>query len=124
MERFSFENFRSSICHRVKEKGDLDFIVEVLESEVIRKYFTLKWYRESLYLLAMVDYLSRENGIPLCEEYDDLRNCKLEEPVYPASLLAFSAVMNDESILEEAAGNAIPEFRKFNIIENEVRNVA
>lgn len=124
MKRSSFENFKSTICHRVKEMGDLDFIIEVLESEDIRKFYERKWYRECLYLLAMLDYLSRENNIPLCEEYNDLRTYKLEEPVYPDSILALSAVMNDESILEKAAANAIPEFRRFNIIENEVRNVA
>lgn len=123
VKRSSFENFKSVICHRVKEIGDIDFIIEVLESEDIRTYHERKWYRESLYLLAMVDYLSRENDIPLCDEFDDLRGYKLEEPVYPASLLAFSAASGNKDILHEAELNAIPEFRRFNIIENEVRNV-
>ena len=123
VKRSSFENFKSTICHRVKEKGDLDFIIDTLESKEIRTYYDRKWYPESLYLLAMLDYLSRENNVPVCDEYDDLRRCKLEKTVYPASLLAMSAAARNEDVLETAVKKAIPEFRRFNIIENEVRNV-
>ena len=123
LKRSSFENFKSTICHRVKELGDIDFIAETLESQEIRTYYDRKWYPESLYLLAMLDYISRENDIPLCDEYDDLRRCKLEKPVYPASIRAVSAASKDKAVLHKAAMTAIPEFKRFNIIENEVRNV-
>ena len=119
----SFENFKSTVCHRVKELGDLDFIMDTLETQDIRTYYERKWYPESLYLLAMLDYISRENDIPLCDDYDDLRRCRLEKPIYPASLRAVSAASKDDAVLRKAAMTAIPEFRRFNIIENEVRNV-
>lgn len=123
IKRSNFENFKSTICHRVKELGDIDFIIDTLESQDIWLYYERKWYPESLYLLAMIDYLSRENDIPLCDEYDDLRRCKLEKPVYPASMLALSAAAKKDDDLKHAAMTAIPEFKRFNIIENEVRNV-
>lgn len=123
LSRSSFESFKSTVCHRVKEMGDIDFIMDTLESQEIRTYYDLKWYPESLYLLAMLDYISRENDIPLCDDYDDLRRCKLEKPVYPASIRALVAASNDTSILRNASMTAIPEFKRFNIIENEVRNV-
>jgi transcriptional regulator with XRE-family HTH domain len=123
LKRSSFENFKSTVCHRVRELGDIDFIADTLESQEIRTYYDRKWYPESLYLLAMLDYISRENGIPLCDEYDDLRRCSLEKPIYPAGIRALSAAVKDESILHKAAMTAIPEFKRFNIIENEVRNV-
>lgn len=123
IKRSSFENYKSAVCHRLKEMGDLDFIMDTLESQEIRTYYDRKWYPESLYLLAMLDYISRENDIPLCEEYDDIRRCRLEELVYPASVRAINAVLKDEAILRRAMDEAIPEFRKFNIIESEVRNV-
>ena len=31
--------------------------------------------------------------------------------------------MKDESVLNDAFDNAIPEFKRFNIVENEIRNV-
>ncbi len=122
-KRASFENFKSSVCHRVKELGDIDFIINTLESGDIRTYYEWKWYPESLYLLAMVDYLSRENDVPLDSEYDDIRKCKLEKPVYPASLRAVAVTNGDNNILKRSEKTAIPEFMRFNIIESEVRNV-
>lgn len=123
LKRSSFENFKSIICHRVKELGDLDFIIDTLNSQEIRTFFDRKWYPESLYLLAMLDYISRENNIPLCNDYDDLRQYKLEKPIYPAGIRAIAAVSNNDTAMQNAVMTAIPEFRRFNIIENEVRNV-
>ena len=94
-----------------------------MESQDIRTYYERKWYPESLYLLAMLDYISRENDVPLDSEYDNLRQCRLEKPVYPASLRAVSVAARSDAVLKEAANTAIPEFMRFNIIENEVRNV-
>ena len=123
MKRPSFENFKSTVCHRVKEKGDIAFIIDTLEKQDIRTYYDQKWYPEALYLLAMLDYLSRENDVPLCDEYDDLRRCKLEKPLYPASIRAVSAAAKNDMAMKQAAATAIPEFMRFNIIESEVRNV-
>ena len=123
VKRSSFENFKSTICHRLKELGDIDFIIDTLESQDIRMYFERKWYPESLYLLAMLDYISRENDVPLCDEYDDLRRCKLEKTIYPSSVLAMAAASKTDDELRHAEVTAIPEFKRFNIIESEVRNV-
>ena len=122
-KRSSFENFKSTICHRVKELGDVGFIIDTLENQDIRKYYDWKWYPESLYLLAMLDYISRVNNVPLCDEYDDIRQCRLEKTVYPASVLAMSAASKNNDALRHAESASIPEFIRFNIIENEVRNV-
>lgn len=123
MKRPNFDNFKSRICHRVKEKGDIPFIIDILEQQDIRTYYNRKWYPESLYLLAMLDYLSRENNVPLCDEYDDLRCCKLKEPVYPASIRAMSAASKSDAVLKRAMEASIPEFIRFNIVESEVRNI-
>ncbi len=121
--RSIFENFKSTICHRVKESGDVAFLIDTLERDTIRAYYDRKWYPECFYLLAMVDYLSRENNVPLDSEYDDLRRLRLDAPIYPASILALSAAANSDAPLRAAEDSAIPEFKRFNIIENEVRDV-
>ena len=121
--RASFETFKSNTCHYVKNMGDVDFMIHVLESDEIRTLYERKWYPEALYLLAMLDYLSRENNIPLCTKYDDIRTRRLAKPVYPIGVLITSEVLKSETPLREAEQEAIPEFRRFNIIESDVRNV-
>jgi len=85
-KRIDFELFKSNICHRLKELGDIDFLIELLEEDSISKYYEKKWYPESLYLLGMLDYISRENGIPLCTKYDAFRSMKLKSPLFPSSI--------------------------------------
>lgn len=103
--------------------GEIDFMIHVLESDEIRRLYERKWYPEALYLLAMLDYLPRENNIPICTKYDDIRTRRLAKPVYPIGVLITSEVLKSEAPLRKAEQEAIPEFRRFNIIESEVRNV-
>lgn len=118
-----FEIYKSNICHLVKDKGDMDFIIDTLKENKIRTYWERKWYRESFYLLAMVDYLSRENDLPLCNDYDDIRNCALSEPLYPRDVILAAKLDASLNVKEQCFKEAIPEFMKFNIIESEIRNV-
>lgn len=121
--RQGFEAYKSNICHMVKDMGDIDFIIDTLESDKVRKLYQKRWYPESLYLLAMVDYLSRENDLPVCAEYNDIRTAKLREPVYPASILTMCAALKSNAPKTESRDEAIPEFMRFNIVESEVRGV-
>lgn len=121
--RSTFDVFKSNVCHQVKDMGDLDFVIHTLEADQIRKYFDKEWYPESFYLLAMVDYLSRENDLPLCREYDDIRAKRLAEPIFPLSVVMAEAATNNNRWKDDSIRNAIPEFMRFNIIESEVRNV-
>ena len=104
--------------------GDIAFVIDTLESNRIRIYFERKWYPESLYLLAMLDYLCRENELPLCLNYDDIRVAKLKEPLYPTSVLVMCAALKSEQPKADCYAAAIPEFARHGIIENEVRDVA
>ena len=122
-QRCSFSIFKSNVCHRLKELGDIDFLLQTLSNDDIRRYYEKAWYPECLYLLAMVDYISRLNQIPLCSDYDDLRSMKLSEKVYPSGVLALALAEKNDAPKEAAWKEAIPEFKRFNIVENEVRNV-
>ena len=118
-----FEIYKSNICHLVKDKGDIDFIIDILKENQIRTYWERQWYRESFYLLAMVDYLSRENELPLCNDYEDIRNCTLSEPLYPWDVVLAAKLDGSLDMKEQCLKEAIPEFLRFNIIESEIRNV-
>ena len=121
--RQGFDAYKSNICHMVKAKGDIDFIIETLESNKIRELYDKKWYPECLYLLAMLDYLSRENDLPICSDYSDIRSSRLRETIYPSSVLAMCVFSNSEQPKQDSYSQAIPEFIRFNIVEGEVRNV-
>jgi len=103
--------------------GDIKFLISVLKSDKIQKLFKKKWYLECFYLLAMIDFLSRENNIPLCIEYDYIRKNKLEKPVFSSGIITKCIVFKDESHKIRSIAEAIPEFKHFNIIEADVRNV-
>lgn len=122
--RLDFESFKSNICHELKHLQYKKFIIKTLKEDKITEYFFKKWYPEALYLLAMLDYVSRINSVPICTKYDKYRTIKLDEPIYPASILAEAFVFNDESIKEKYLLNSIPEFIRFNIVENEVTDIA
>ena len=121
--RVDFELFKSNTCHSLKEKGDIKFVIELLEEDSIRRYYKKKWYPECFYLLAMLDYISRLNEIPICTQYNDIRNMKLKKIIYPSSVLMASRVIKNDNLMQEAIAEAIPEFLNFNIVESDVRNV-
>jgi hypothetical protein len=122
-ERIDFELFKSNVCHDLKRKGDLFFIRDILDSKYIIELFKKKWYPECLYVLAMVDYLSKENNIPLCNKYDELRSEKMEEIIYPDGVIIMSYLRKSNKPKEDILKKAIPEFLKYNIVELEIKNV-
>lgn len=122
-QRQFFEVFKSNVCHLVKSRGDTAFIIDVLTSNEVRTLYDRKWYAEAFYLLAMVDYLSREHNVPLCTNYNDIRAQKLKETIYPAGAMLSDMAMQTDKYCKECLKNAIPEFLNFNIVECEVRNV-
>lgn len=121
--RPAFDLFKSNVCHRLKELGDMNFLIDTIDKDEITKYYNRAWYPESLYLLAMVDYICRVNNVPLCDAYSELRKAKLKDTIYPSSIIAAAAVSNNSCIKEQAIEESIPEFIRFNIVESDVRNV-
>ena len=121
--RADFEIFKSNVCHLVKSECELDFIVNVLRKNDIRRYWNKKWYPEAFYLLAMIDYLSRINEIPLCTDYNDIRSHSLKYTLYPKDVVMASKLHPSLDVKEQCMRDAIPEFLRFNIVESDIRNV-
>lgn len=121
--RTSFEVFKSNVCHMVKDMGDIDFLIYMLENDIVRKVYNRKWYPEALYMLAMVDYLSKENDVELYGGYNDIRRQKFSEPIYPMGAIITDNLAHNDECKKRVLKNAIPEFLKYNIVEGEIRNV-
>ena len=121
--RICFGIFRSNVCHELKELGDKSFLIEILSSNRIFKFWENERYPEALYLFAMLDYLSRINEIPLCEEFDEMRKHKLEDAIYLLGILTLSKLAENDGAKVKSISEAIPEFLRFNIVESGIRQV-
>ena len=71
----------------------------------------------------MLDYLSKENNVPLCTDYDDLRKAKLTKPLFSASIVSLVEATGNNNYYTDAINSSIPEFLKYNIVESDIRNV-
>ena len=116
----SFDLFKSNVCHRVKKDGQLDFIKNILTSNVIEYYWEREEYAKAFYLLAMFDYLSKRNHIPLYNKYNKYRTKKLANKIYPSSMVLRSIIHNVD--IDTLVQNPIEEFLKYNIVEGDIFN--
>ena len=106
-----FEIFTSNLQHELKELGDKKFLKLMIEEEVIDNYWRQAKRIEAIYMLCMFDYVSERNGVTPYNKYDELRDYKLEEEIYPI------AVHKNWVTKEECKKKAIPVFKKHNIME-------
>lgn len=121
--RTDFETFKSNVKHMVKD-NPLNFIEYVHMNQLINQYVNLSYFPEALYLLAMIDYLSRIYEKPIVNAYNNLREYKLNDRLYPASIVVMSQINPDSKILNESYESSIEEFKRFNIVESEIDNIA
>ena len=124
-----FELFKDNIKHEVKS-NQIAFLNYILIDDTITKYIDNDKPLYALYLLAMVDFISRINGITLCNKYDYLRSARFQQTVYPLSVVTsavFEKKTNSDIIQSYISENKdyqpIPEFLRHNIIEGDVFNV-
>ena len=101
----------------------MPFTIDVLEHDRIRKLFAKGTYPQALYLLAMLDYLCRISDMPICSDFNDLRKRKLQEAIYPTGVLALAAASKSDDPIKKCEDEAIPEFKRYNIFESQVRDV-
>lgn len=112
-----FEVFKSNVGHELQELGQLNFLEKYLISDDIEALWEYNKLN-ALYLIAMIDYVSRINGISLCSKYDKYRSYKLKEKIYPSSYY-----VHKKAVSTYKMENIIAEFERFGIIEGDVFNV-
>lgn len=117
-----FENFKSNVRHSVKNYGDIPFLEMMESSEVIEDALEFGYYKEGLYLLAMVEYLCKENNIRLPQKYKRFSNLCLSEKIYPAGVMLL-AMTSDPTAKERWDKQGLATFSKYNIVEGDIRDV-
>lgn len=113
----SFDNFRNKECHQLKKMGDISYLIAHLESGRIQKLYSDAILPQAFYLVAMADYLSRLHDVPLCKDFHAIRKKKLAKAIYPLS----SRVAGNPTGLKKLEEAALPEFKRFAIMEDDVR---
>lgn len=118
-----FRYFRNNLLHDLKKIGPEAFINKIIQTKEIDFYYKNEGKAYAYYLLALIDYLCRFNNLPIYEKrYNKIRKEKLDKPFFVGSdILKFDSIEDAE---REFHITTIPEFRKFNIIEGDVNNVA
>ena len=118
-----FRYFRNNILQELKRLGPKDFFHLTIREKQVDYYYKNNGKEYAYYLLALIDYLSRKYGIPKYNKrYNDLRKEKLQNPFFVGSqIITFNTIEEAE---EKLKIQVIPEFKKFNIIEEDVFNVA
>lgn len=122
-ERKSFEWFRSEVCHKLKFLGDKEFVIKLVEEDYISVFWKMEWYAESLYLLALLDILSKKYNAPLCTRYNYYRTQKLKNILYPLDILIKEELTPEIKWKEEILKDCNPEFLKYNIVEGGIYDV-
>ena len=115
-----FETFKSTFHHMLVEKNDYDTLLYIIENNLVQKYWDNKQIKESLYLLSLIDYLSDANDIPRIKDYNDIRNHKLDNILFPREDILLSKITKQKL---EVPKDAIPQFLEHNIVEVDIRNV-
>ena len=123
----NFYVLADSMLGRLRATDDLAFIDGIDQNEWIERLYQSGQYRCALFLLGMVDYLCRKNGIRQVARYDEYRKARLDRPVYALRTLN---VNDDDGAFQrartEAENNAIPELGRYGIYmtEEDIRHPA
>lgn len=107
-EKENFQAFRNKLHHRLVNEDELAIVEDLLVNKSIDYFYEHEDYLKALYLLSLIDYLLKKNGLPVCSEYSFLRSVKLKAPYYVGDTTA------DKSTA------IIAEFSKHNIFEGDL----
>ena len=125
-EDMDYDLFRSEISHKYRYDGDYNFIKELIEYNLIGVYWERKWYDKALYIVAMMDCITDEMGLPRYKDYDFYRQQKLSEPKFPKDVILTDTIVKGHKmqVMEECRNNNISKyFLKYNIIERSFKDV-
>ena len=123
----NFYVLADSMLGRLRATGDLAFIDGIDQNGWIERLYQGREYRCALFLLGMMDYLCRKNGVRQVARYDEYRKARLDGPVYALRTLN---VNDDNGAFQrartEAENNAIPELGRYGIYltEEDIRHPA
>ena len=123
----NFYMLADSMLGRLRATGDLAFIDGIDQNEWVERLYDDGQYRCALFLVGVMDYLCRKNGIWQIARYNEYRELRLDSPVYSLSTLNVNSGDGDfQRARNDAENNAIPELGRYGIYltEEDIRHPA
>ena len=123
----NFYVLADSMLGRLRATGDLAFIDGIDQNEWVERLYDDGQYRCALFLIGVMDYLCRKNGIWQIARYNEYRELRLDSPVYSLSTLNVNSGDGDfQRARNDAENNAIPELGRYGIYltEEDIRHPA
>lgn len=121
--QIEFRYFRNNLLADLKRNDPMEFARKLINSKEIDYYYKNNAKECAYYILALIDYIFEMNKEKLYgKRYNNLRKEKLDRPFFGGSkIINFKTIEEAEKTLNI---KVIPEFKKFNIIEEDIFNVA
>ena len=121
-EDFSWEPFRSEVSHYIRYSTKGVFVRDVVRYNTIPILWEKHEYAKALYLLALLDFISKEKGISLVPEYDEYRVRSMGNTMFPSGIIMLDLASKTDTeknkMLELCKKNELSkEFLKYNIAE-------
>ena len=124
MSYSDYTNYTSEICHMLKRMGDFSFVQNILDFVDIDLLLQSNRKKHALYTVAIIDYISKENNIPIKAELSKYRNLKMETLSFTKGIETYTKIVKKNDMKEKALTAAIDEFLIYNIVESSVRDVS
>lgn len=122
IEFVEFRYFRNNVLNDLKREGNEAFVNKVIKEKTIDYYHKNNGNVYALYLLALIDYLCRiDNRDVYQDRYNAIRKETLDNPFFVGSDLVYFNTIEEAE--EQLKIKVIPEFSKYNIIEDNVFNI-
>lgn len=123
-----YDVFRSEICHMYHFDGDYNFIRKVMKSNLVLYFWKKGDTVKSLYTLAMIDYISWKNNVPLFKDYENIREQKLINILYPFEVVIMDNINGNNNYKTRAKEECKKDlcgsfFYRHNIIERNIEDV-
>lgn len=78
MDYDNYTDYTSELCHMLKRMGDQEFIKKVLNYVDLNELLQSGLKKHALYTVAMIDYVSKENHLPVKTELAVYRCTKMD----------------------------------------------
>lgn len=121
-ENMTYDVFRSEVSHMYQFEGECNFVIDVVHHNAVVQLWQRGSYDKSLYLLAMIDYISWKNNVPALEDYQFYRKQRLVKTKFPPSIEMLDSVMKTDENKRKAIAECREDecgrfFYRHNIIE-------